>query len=160
MGLNRFFVRDVISFSLFFFLFQLVTEQISPRASQDSSVCLLTHSFFDSHCLVSDVCLATLVHVVVLPFSQHKRRWLTKLSRQTKENLLRTSSMCLIEMSYQPITNEMYLLWYLHCFFCVSLCVQVIVHHGESLPSYPPLRFCGCVYVNVFAWVCVCEKPG
>lgn len=37
----------------------------------------------------------------------------------------------------------------------VFLSVQVIVQHGEKLPSYPPLQFSGCVsaYVNVLGFV-------
>lgn len=70
VGLNSFFIRDVVSIFLFIFLFKLVTAQISPHGSLDSSVCLLTHSFFDSHCLLSDVRLAAFVHMVVLSISQ------------------------------------------------------------------------------------------
>lgn len=91
VSLNRFFIPDVISRSLFFFVFNLVTETHSSRGSQDSGVCLLTHSFFDSHCLVSDVCLVTFgPHRCSLSPNTSVTR-VTRLTRQTEGNLLKTS---------------------------------------------------------------------
>lgn len=98
-----------------------------------------------------------LVHMVVFPFSQHQCRWVTELFRPTGENVLKmcveNMCVCLKRAAIPSLMRRS------HCCFCLSLRVQVTVHHGQNLPSYLLLRFCGCVYVKVFARVCAREPP-